>query len=131
MKNHPIQLIKIQIKELNVFIHDLAVTEKDSLDVQMQYKVGTNNFNEKEKILVVGVKCLLNDGIKDAPFNLNVELLGFFEVGDDFPSDKVEHFARHNAPIILMPYIRENIYSLSIRTGLDINIPLVQVPTKV
>ena len=131
MKNHPIQLIKLNIKQLNVVIDDLSVTEKESLDVHLTYKVGFNDFNEEEKILAVGFKCLLNEEIEDAPFKITVELIGIFTVGDEFPFDKVEHFAKHNAPIILMPYIRENIYALSARTGINIILPLVQVPTKI
>lgn len=84
----------------------------------------------EEKILMAGFKCLVNTEKDKAPFRLIVELVGVFTIGDEFPEDKIDHFAKYNAPIILMPYIRENVYSLAIRAGIDIYLPLVQVPTK-
>lgn len=128
MKNHPIQLVKINTKEMSVAISDLEITKKENIKAEITYKIGFNQFDVEEKVLAVGFKCLINENVDKAPFQLTVELIGIFTVGDEFPFDKIENFAKENAPLILMPYIRENIYALSSRTGLDIILPLVQVP---
>lgn len=130
MKNHPIQLVKIDTKELSVVISDLGITKKKNLEARITYKIGFNQFDVEKKVLTVGFKCLLNEDVDKAPFQLTVELIGVFTIGDEFPSDKIESFAKGNAPLILMPYIRESIHTLSSRTGLDIILPLVQVPTR-
>ena len=130
MKHHPIQLVKVQIKELQILVNDPAECEKDNLEAQISYRVGSNQFDNEEKVLMAGFKCLINTENDNAPFSLVVELIGVFTVSDEFPEDKIEHFARYNAPIILMPYVRENVHSLDIRAGVDIYLPLVQVPTK-
>jgi preprotein translocase subunit SecB len=130
MNNHPIQLVKIDTKELSVVINDLKITKEKNLEAQVTYKMGFNQFDVEEKVLTVGFKCLLNEDVDEAPFQITVELIGVFTIGDEFPSDKIENFAKGNAPLILMPYIRESIYTLSSRTGLDIILPLVQVPAR-
>ncbi|MGC9658201.1 hypothetical protein BFR77_00270 [Acinetobacter pittii] len=130
MKHHPIQLVKVQIKELQIIVNNPVECEKDNLEAQISYRVGSNQFDSEEKILMAGFKCLINNENDNAPFSLVIELIGVFTVSDEFPEDKIEHFARYNAPIILMPYVRENVYSLAIRAGVDIYLPLVQVPTK-
>ena len=60
MKHHPIQLVKVQIKELQIIVDDPAECEKDNLEAQISYRVGANQFDGEEKILMAGFKCLVN-----------------------------------------------------------------------
>lgn len=130
MKHHPIQLIDLQIRELRIVVNDPSECQKDNLEAQVTYQVGSHTFEDEQDILMAGFKCLINVNQENAPFELVADIVGVFSVGDEFPKDKVEHFAKHNAPIILMPYIRENVYSLAVRAGVNVHLPLVQVPMK-
>ncbi len=130
MKHHPIQLIDLQIRELRILVNNPAECQKDNLEAKVAYQVGSHTFKDDKDILMAGLRCLINIDQENAPFEVLVDIVGVFTVGDEFPRDKVEHFAKHNAPIILMPYIRENVYSLAIRAGVNVHLPLVQVPTK-
>jgi len=44
--------------------------------------------------------------------------LGIFEVDEDkFPFKFIQNWAEKNAPLILYPYLREQVFSLSSRAG--------------
>jgi preprotein translocase subunit SecB len=130
MKHHPIQLTDIQFRELKILVNDPAECQKNDLEAQVVYQVGSHKFPDDQDILMVGFRCLINVDKENAPFELIVDIVGVFTVGEEFPKDKVELFAKQNVPIILMPYIRENVYSLAVRAGINVHLPLVQVPTR-
>ena len=60
-----------------------------------------------------------------------VEILGLFNVDDErFPIKSVHSWAKQNAPLILYPYLREQVFSLTSRAGFEGTLlPLFQVPT--
>lgn len=89
MKHHPIQLVKVQIKELQILVNDPAECEKDNLEAQISYRVGSNQFDNEEKVLMAGFKCLINTENDNAPFSLVVELIGVFTVSDEFQKIKL------------------------------------------
>lgn len=66
-----------------------------------------------------------------APFAFRVRLVGEFQFDESrFPMEKIDQWAEQNAPIILFPYLREQIFSLTARSGFrPLVLPLVQVPT--
>lgn len=66
-----------------------------------------------------------------APFALRVRLVGEFQFDESrFPMEKIDQWSEQNAPIILFPYMREQIFSLTARSGFrPLILPLVQVPT--
>ncbi len=65
------------------------------------------------------------------PLHLRVALAGQFLVNEEeFPKERVDEWARVNAPFILYPYVREQIYSLTARCGFSpFLLPLVELPT--
>jgi len=64
------------------------------------------------------------------PIEVLVETVGIFCVSEQFPLDKLDSWSKKNAPLIMMPYIREAIHSLATRMELpQIILPLFQVPT--
>jgi preprotein translocase subunit SecB len=132
MKHHPIQLVDLEIKELGLVVRDPVAAQQDNLEAEIMYQVGSHKFDEDDKVAAVGFKCLINLEKEDAPFTISVHLIGIFTVGDEFPKDKIDHWSQHNAPLILMPYIRENVYAMAMRARIRLYLPLVvvQVPTK-
>ncbi len=71
-----------------------------------------------------------DDGAK-APFVLKVELIGLFTVDPErFPIEHVDQWARTNAPLVLYPYLREQVYGLTSRAGFNATLlPLLEIPT--
>jgi hypothetical protein len=65
------------------------------------------------------------------PFAMRVVLVCEFQFDDTkFPMDKVNQWADQNAPLILFPYLREHVFSLTSRCGYKpLILPLIQVPT--
>lgn len=129
-KHHPIQLVDIKVLEL--YIKSVKHVENEDLPEEGEfgfYHAHTALDDSDNTIAVkMGVKIDEEDG---APFTLKVELLGIFEVDvEKFSIDDLESWARKNAPLILYPYIREHVYSLTIRSGIEgILLPLFVVPT--
>jgi preprotein translocase subunit SecB len=130
MKHHPIQLVELEIKELGLLVRDPVASQQDQLEAEIMYQVGSHKFDEDANVAAVGFKCLINSENEDAPFTISVHLIGIFTVGADFPKEKVDHWSQHNAPLILMPYIRENVHALAMRARIRLYLPLVQVPTR-
>lgn len=129
MKDHPIQLIHLINKELSIIVYDSVKAQSDNLEVDITYQIGSGKFDEDKNELVVGFRCSINEDMDSeiAPFKLITEILGVFRVGDEFPKEHIMSFAKQNVPFILMPYIRENVYSLASRTNVKIILPLVQI----
>lgn len=126
MKHHPIQLKSIQIKKLYLEVFNKSSNDKEDFDVDIQFKVGSKLPKDNEDIIIVNFVCNVQ---KLEGFQIEVDLFGIFEVEGEFPRDKIEHWAHHNAPLILLPYVRENVASLCVRSDLDFHLPLIEVPT--
>lgn len=130
---HPIQLVSIKTLELS--IKDNPDYSGNNKEDSYPYKLGIANapFNEKDSTITVKVRAEISS-VEDrqVPYTLRAEIAGLFEVNKDvFPMDFIEDWARKNAPLILYPYLRENVYSLTTRFNNEDGavLPLFQVPT--
>lgn len=134
LKLHPIQLKGIILKELSIQIKDPGKASKYK-SVDSTITTGFSDFNEEKNIIIVGVKCEIGSDKKSveksAPYRIHVEIMGEFKVNlNEFPKEKLKDWAVSNAPYILFPYLREQIYSLSLRADIPpILLPLFEVPT--
>ncbi|SDS79041.1 preprotein translocase subunit SecB [Pseudomonas prosekii] len=94
--------------------------------------VSRSEYDPEEKIISVRLEMNIEpeSGAVDRPYEMRIKIAGHFEVDEEkFPIEHINNFAENNAPVILIPYIREQAYSLSIRAGVDpVIFPLVQVP---
>jgi preprotein translocase subunit SecB len=133
VEEHPIQLRSLNVRELHAKTH-IPPDAIEDVDVgAYSISVGHSDFDEKIKNIQVGVKLEAgSDDPDDAPFSLTIELVGDFQVDDErFPVDHLDNWARENAPYILLPYLREHVYALTARCGLEpMILPLAVVPTK-
>ncbi|AEF21453.1 protein-export chaperone SecB [Pseudomonas fulva] len=134
MTNHPIQLLNVLVDELNITVHDRVNFAGADYPKTFDYSVGRTEFDEASKIIAVKVIVSIKPEDPeriDRPFSMTVAVAAQFVVDTEvFPMDKLEQWANHNAPIVILPYVREQAYSLSVRAGFDpIILPLVEVPT--
>lgn len=127
LKKHPIQLMQVQIHELSFKIN--KVIKETSIDETPAFKLGFgHDILDEGKIVAVGLKAK-TENIKKAKYAITVELVGVFSVGKGFNVEMLPDWAKKNAPFILMPYLREHIYGLSLRAGiLPVHMPLVEIP---
>lgn len=134
MKNHPIQILNFFVDELKIIVHDRIKFQNKDYPKTFDYSVGRTDFDEANSIIAVKVILSIkpeNEEDIDRPFSMTVSVSAQFNVDKNkFPIDKIDHWAIHNAPIVILPYIREQVYSLSVRAGFDpVILPLVEVPT--
>ncbi len=132
MDRHPIQLINITVDELYIKSLDREAFKDVEYSRDFTLTVSRSEYDAEDK--TISVKLDMNvspseDGLA-RPFEMRVSIAGHFEVDEDaFDVAHIDRFAERNAPAILIPYIREQAYSLSMRAGVEAVIfPLVQVP---
>jgi len=130
---HPIQLKNVNIVELFCRANQPPTDSIEVGDDSITIASRRTNYIEEENTIVVGL--LLEIGMEDepkTPFSMKVELFGEFSVEEErFSKDDLPHWAAHNAPFILFPYLREQVYSLSLRCGFPpLILPLVTIPQR-
>lgn len=133
---YPIQLKGLMVRELFIRVNNPQDSQKDenrefSLGIGHSEFDDTNNSIEVMTVVSIGEPDNCEEELLSTPFDLKVHLIAKFMIDvNHFPKDQIEHWAKHNAPIILYPYIREHVHSLTIRAGIGpILLPLMQVPT--
>lgn len=135
MDKHPIQLVYLGIRELLIKSNippqpDGQLPELEEGKFRLQ--TGLTDYDEENKAIGVALKLEIGiDDEEECPFSLRIELYGHFLVDDKkFPKDKIQDWALNNAPYILMPYMREQVFALTSRCGFQpVILPLTQVPT--
>lgn len=131
MKDHDVQLVDIQVMELSIKVFDASVLGDKDLKASVTYQVTEPRFLDGD-ILSIGLRCLMNQDVPEketAPFELNVEISGIFHYKKGEDDGAIKYFAEHNAVYILMPYLREHVFSLTSRVGLNFHLPLITIPT--
>ena len=113
-KLHPIQLQSIRVKELFLKVYDPNRAQESDLDLDFTFKVGHSEFNAKDNQIAVGVfGCVgheINEGNGEetsgvTPFVIKADLIGQFSIDTSlFPVDKIDKWAKENAPLILLPF---------------------------
>jgi preprotein translocase subunit SecB len=88
---------------------------------------GVSSFDESDKTIMVKISAIIDD--KDAAFSLTVTLVGVFALEDDNFKQHLNRWAEVNAPMILYPYLREHVFSLTSKAGFSGTLlPLFQIP---
>jgi len=127
---HAIQLKEIKVVELSIKANE-PISEQDIQRADFSLMAGRSEYNTNDHTIVVAVKIEVGDDSTPSPYKLKAELLGIFCVDEaQFDIKYINEFAEKNAPIILYPYLREHVYSLTMRCGFIPRIlPLLEVPT--
>lgn len=135
MKHHPIQLRNIYVDELHAVVHDRISFIDQDYPKTFDYTVFSTDFNEENSTISVKVEFSIqppdDSEILDRPFSMKVVVTAAFSVNTEiFPVDLLEDWSFNNAPVVLIPFIRENAYALSSRIGFEpVLVPMIEVPT--
>ena len=109
--------------------------QEDSYEVKVGFTHSPYDTDEKSihlrgkatfgKLQEVGEEHTLNN-----PFYLDLHVVARFQIDEEqFDVTYIEDWAKSNAPMLVMPYLREHVSSLCIRCGFpSVNLPLIQVP---
>lgn len=132
-KAHPISLNSLFTKELSIRANDVPDIDKGIDGGECEILVGHSEYNKENKSIVVALvlKIEEKEGQPKPPFIMKIEIAGHFTVDEErFPSEHILHWAKNGAAFVLMPYLREQAYSLSSKGGFrPIILPLTEVPT--
>lgn len=131
---HAIQLISLDV--LHLHLEASPSSEIDDLETieQGQFTLGHGHSEYDSNEKRIGVKLNVQIGHAEdtnLPFRISVELLGVFQIDESrFPVDKIDHWASHNAPLILYPYLREQVHALATKANFKgLLLPLFEVPS--
>lgn len=91
---------------------------------------GHSKYDQEQHAIAIMIRAEMGDE-EDSLFEMSVELLGIFDVDESqFPLIHIDDWAERNAPLILYPYLREQVYNLTSRIGIDgMLLPLFAIPT--
>lgn len=136
-KYHPIQLIDIKVLTLHYEIVENSDLPNDNPNHdqgendEFYFYKNHSEYDRGDKRFVVKIKAELKKPADDTlGYSMLVELGGVFEVDEDkFDVTYVNSFADKNAPLVLYPYLREQIFGLATRAGIiSPMLPLFEVP---
>jgi preprotein translocase subunit SecB len=129
-KLHAIQLKELRISELSIKV-DLSVP-RDAEIGGFAIETGRSDYDTVSHQIQVKMRVAMGmDETENAPFQLVVELNSMFSVDEsNFNVQYVHDWAEKNAPLVLYPYIREHVYTLTSRAGFpEALLPLIEIPT--
>lgn len=79
---------------------------------------GHSGYDNEKKVIAVKIGVEIGKEVENTPFELRVAILGGFKVDDEkFPLKFIYSWAEQNAPLILYPYLREQVFNLTSRAG--------------
>lgn len=139
-EKHAIQLIDISVNKLSIHVDDHVVAREYEGELGLNLELGQSEFQEGDSHIAVGLRVVTDPvelitskegSTSGTPaFQIEVELVGHFEVDHQrFNFEDLAQWARVNAPFLLLPYVREQIYGLAVRAGIKgIVLPLFIQP---
>jgi preprotein translocase subunit SecB len=128
---HPIQLDSMDVISMSFERLDDESVNKDDLE-SFNFYHAYNEYDQENKVFGVKIKAeVFSQKDSTEYFKIVVELAGLFTVDETkFNVEHIYSFASQNAPLILYPYLREQVYGISARAGVEMPIlPLFVVPT--
>ena len=119
---HSIQLRDIFISRLSIQINDAKTAHDYAGEVELSLQIGTSKLVEGEGHIGVGILANVTPKTSESEstpaFVVDVELNGQFTVDlNTFKFENLERWSKVNAPFLLLPYVREQVYGLAIRAG--------------
>lgn len=126
---HAIQLMVVQPTELSIRVAG-DPSEVENFEGVVKLEAAHSAYDEDEKTIHVRVRAIIDEA-EDVPLAMRVEIVGVFKVDESrFDRAHVLPWARTNAPMVLYPFLREQVFSLSQRVGArGFIVPLIEVPT--
>lgn len=107
------------------FVRNPTTSGKSGLNIEFE---NTASFSEDKKKLMFKLSASVNekeaDGSKST-FNLKCQMIGFFSIIDGMQNMSLDEFSKVNAPALMIPYVREIIANITMRSGLK---PIILKP---
>lgn len=144
-KQHAAQLKALQVLKLGIEVHNPKVVLRDDFELgEFSIENGRSDFDEDASTINVRMRIRAgrfaaegeSDPERKALFeadaiSLVVEVAGVFSVDvTQFPAEYIHDWAEKNAPLVIYPYVREQVYGLSSRVGIKaVLLPLLEIPT--
>lgn len=130
-KKHPIELQNLKVLQLSLIVNGEKNQEELPKSGSFRLYHGCSDYNIDSKEIGVKIGIKIDSESDCSPFDLQVEIIGGFEVNPEkFDVKYVEDWAAKNAPLILYPYLREHVHSLTNRAGFEgLLLPLFEIPT--
>lgn len=125
---HAIQLVELRVVELSLKV-DISFPKDTDLG-SFTIQTGRSKYDDEKHQISVMMRIMSGEEEK-SPLKLTAELHGRFEVDESrFEVKYVEDWAEKNAPLVLYPYLRENVFALTARSGYsEALLPLLEIPT--
>lgn len=119
---HPIQLHEITVAKLSVVVNDNEAANDFEGELSLETLTGVSDLSPDDPQFAVGMKAEVKPKIvegQELAFVINVELSGQFRIDySKFSFDDLGRWCEVNAPFILLPYLREQIYGIALRAGI-------------
>lgn len=133
LKLHAIQLVTLKVLKLTIAVNPNIEEQNPPPieDADFSLITGYSEYDAEAQNIAIKIGVEMGVDQESIPYSLQVELLGVFQVDENrFPLVHLEHWAKTNAPLVLYPYLREHVYSLTLRAGFPGTLlPLFEVPT--
>lgn len=144
IQDYPVQLNFLAVREL--FIESFVPPSPDYVmkETRCDYALARSPYDPARRTIQIGITAKIGgDETPDAEklrelqaagmplFRLRVHILGDFRVDEsNFPLDKLMRWSDVNAPYIMYPFLREQVYALTARCGFrPVVLPMITVPT--
>lgn len=125
--NAQINLENYIVDYINYKINEDYRGENDSLDI----KISFDHSIEIDEILNkarIKIGCYIFKDFKQAPFNLDLSITGYFKYDSECSIEEVEKLILINGIAILFPYLRAMITTITSNSGyLPIIIPTINI----
>lgn len=120
---HPIQLHDVAVSRLSIVVSDHDNADEFDGEIDLALQLGTSEFRRDDRLFAVGLRATVKPSTAVAEdgepaFRIEVELSGQFAVDySKFNFEDLRRWSEVNAPLLLLPYVREQIYGLALRAG--------------
>jgi len=131
---YPIQANFIAVRELYIKSHTPPNQRLGINANELILKSSHTDYDEERHVIEISAQVEYGIETKPGeavPYSLRVHIMGQFQIDESgFGKDKIDLWARVNAPYILYPYLREHVFALTARSGFDpLLLPMVLLPT--
>lgn len=97
------------------------------LNINLDFNV-KRSIDDKKGIIELDTFLSLQDSEKVQHVKLELKYIGLFSIIESEKNMELKHFLEHNAPALLIPYIREQISSITSKAGI---LPIIIPPLNI
>jgi preprotein translocase subunit SecB len=132
--SYPVQPNFIAVRELYIKAHTPPNQRLGINADELIFKSSHTDYDDVRHVIEIGAQVeygIETKATEAVPYSLRVHIMGQFQIDEAvLGREKIDLWARINAPYILYPFLREHVFSLTARSGFDpLLLPLVLLPT--